>query len=200
MIGVMSYAQVDTVNLKVYAVCSTMAELTGKIITIKFEVDLNKCDPKTGFVSMEEKLFHFEESLRTKGIDFDRFDRSFNSRVSKTHEYEVFSFSGTEQEIEDVIEIVKDQEVSINSIKSTFEEKNLEDQDDSAICALQKAIDKAEYIAKSLGYEHCTLRSVDDETSGGGYSDLAMLLATMSISDVLSGSSSYSIIGYFDMY
>lgn len=193
------FGQSHKLNLKVLGSCPSGTPRIGQTITIKLVVDRNKCDPMTGFVSMEDKVFHFEEALRAKGIQFSEFNRSIKSGTSGTVDTEIYSYDGDDSQIEDVIEIAKNQQIKINNLRNRYEPRTLEDQDESAICALQEATRKAEYIAKSLGYENCELTSVDDDSSGA--MSLEAMLMAMTLQDFGDSSgSSYSIIGYFEVY
>lgn len=196
-----TYSQNPIVSLTVSGSCSSTPDRVGRSITLKFEVDKNKCDPLIGFISMEDKLYHFEESLKSKAINFSEFKRSFESKMTGSIQTEIYKYTGNDEDIEHVIDIAKNQEVEISKINDSYEKKNLEDQDVSANCALQDAIDRANYISKNLGYKHCKLISVDDDTSGVLSESLADLLAIMSTNDFLGGGgSTYSIVGHFEMY
>lgn len=198
--GINCSGQSKRMNLKVYGTCSSVSEKIGKKITLKIIVDRNKCDPEIGFISLDDKLFHLEESLVAKGINFSEFERSFKSGIKRNIETEIYSYVGQEKQIEEIIGLAKNQEIEISSIIDLFSKKSLKDQDEKAICALRDVIEKAEFISKSLGYENCDLKSVDDDTSGVGISSLSSMLASMSYAEILSGGSVYSIVGYFEVY
>lgn len=185
--------------VKVKGACSYTPKVIGKTIGLKLQVDENKCDPNTGYLSLEDRLYHFEEALRTKNIDFASFERSWNSKRRGSMITEIYSYSGSEQQVFDIADIAHGQGFQVTGISELYAEKTLEEQDQHAICALEKATEKAKLIAKDMGYENCELISVDDYTSTGNMS-LDYLMATMSMSDILSGGSSYSIFGYYKLY
>jgi len=195
-----NYLSSQTTSLKVFGNCTSFGEIIGKKITVKLSVDKNKCDPETGFISMEDKIYHFEQTIKSKGIQFSKFKRSLESKTVGTVHSEIFNFSGTEVEVDNVIQIARNQEIEVSNYSNKYKPKRLEDQDISAICALENAIQRAQFIAKNLGYENCELISVDDDTSSGSSASFMQLFSMLDLSDLMSGGSSYSIVGNFILY
>ncbi len=206
------FTQHKTVHLKVMGSCPSGSPKIGYAIKLAFIVDKNKCDPLIGFVSMEEKKHHFEETLNTKGVKFSNFEKSLTEcKFDGNIQQEIYVYKGDSIQIAEVIQIAKHHEIKINSVSPVYENKMLADQDEFAICALEQAIQKATYISKNLGYKNCILRSVDDDTSYlslygfdpemlEGMESMLALLSSMSPETANSGTGIYNIIGNFEMY
>lgn len=187
------------VELKVYGSCAYIPKKVGQTIKIEIVVDKNKCDPETGFQSIEDILFHFDGALKAKGIAFSEFTRLIaESKTKGTTQTVIYTYSGTEQEIESIAELAGNQEIQVKNVQYKYEERALEDQDDNAICALEDATSRAKHIAKVLGYKECILRAVDDETSSMSYWGSSYSLLTRE--QMLGGANTYGILGYFELY
>ncbi len=193
------HGQERQTSLKVYGICSYENEKIGQKITCKIKVDNNKCDPEVGFISIEEKIYHFEEALKAKDINFKQFTRSIDSKVKGSKEIEIFKYRGSDNEIAAIIDICKNQGIEISGFGNIYEKNKLSDQDNRAICALQDAMAKAEIIANELGYEHVELVGVDDDSSSVKAGSI-FLTTGISISSMLGGAGAYSIIGHFKAY
>jgi len=190
------HSQASKVNLKVFGTCASIPEKLGQTVTLEISVDKNKCDPETGFISIEDVLHHFRDALKARGLSFSEFERSMvDSKNEGTKQTEVYSYNGTEKEVDAIVELAQNQEIRVKRLRNRYEERTLEGQDETAICALEDATQRAEHIAKALGYENCLLRSVDDETSD--INSFRSSLSLMSVDQILGGASSYGIIGYF---
>ena len=195
-----SFAQAQVVQLKIQGSCSFVPEKIGQTIQLKIIVNKNKCDPEKGFFNMEERLVVFSDALRAEGVNFNRFKSSFESSRTNVEEIEILSYSGSKKEIEKVVDVARRLEIQIVSLNFDYSSRNLEEQDQSAICALKDAKNKAEKIAKELGLKNCVLRAIDDDTSGTRSLSLDLLLNRLSRDAILSGASTYSIFGYFELY
>lgn len=198
IIGSTVYSQTQPITLKVYQVCKSDRPLESQSIDIKFVVEKDKCDPNIGYISMEDRLYHFEDALKSRNINFSSFKRSITKSFKKENsEVEHFNFTGSEAELDVVIELSNNQGAEISNFRNNYLKMPLEEQDNSAICALEKAVSKAQFIANSLGYKNCKLIAVDDDSSSGGY--ISSYISSFG-SEYTSPSSSYSIIGYFEVY
>ncbi len=195
-------SQANRTKLKVYGVCPVAQEKIGETITLAFTVDKSKCDPEIGFVSMEQLLFHFEDALKVKGIDFSAFKKAMVSQVNGTVQTDEYSYVGTEQEIQDIVQICKNQEIRVKNIRARYPKITLEDQDERAICALKEVMRKAKVISSEMGYQNCDLVGIDDDSSPEGMSNLIALIMSMNLTELFGGSggSTYSIIGHFELY
>lgn len=195
------YSQTEEkVALQVMAKCERLGEVNGQEMTILFEENRNKCDPEIGYLSIEDLLQHFFESLEAINIDKNRFERSIiKSDRTKIWRREYYSIRGTIEEIKSIEKIVEDQLLTVEELRPTFVEYKLEDQDERAICAINRAVERANIIANNLGYKNCVLVSVDDDTSSA--LDLTIYVEMLlSMPAIEAGGSTYSIVGNFEMY
>ena len=194
-----SYSQ-EKVRLKVYGVCVTPYEEVGKSLRFEIKVDKNKCDPETGYISMEDRVYHLEEALKSKNIDFSELKKSIHSKQEGTVLTERYDFSGSDQEVARLVEVLQNHEMSITTYGNKYKDSKLEDQDAYAICALEDVISKAKLIANHLGYKKYELIGVDDNSSNQSKYSMIDFIDVSNFEKVYMGSSMYSIIGYFDLY
>jgi hypothetical protein len=185
-------------SLAVYGNCTSKGEIEGYKVKIQLVLDKSKCDPETGTTTLEEQELHLREALEVKSIPFSKLKKSIvESTVEGTVYTTTYYFTGSEEEVKTITKITDNQEILVNRISTVAKPRLLEDQDESAICALENAIKRAKTIAASLGYEHCLLVGIDDDTRDTRSS---FMFDDISLKDILNGASSYGILGYFELY
>lgn len=163
-------------------------ETSGYIIQVYFEENSDKCDPNTGFVSLEQQKIHFEEALKIKNIDFKDFKRNFPINI-ETPQREYYTYiANTEKQVDQIKNICINQFLNLNKFREDFSNYTLRDQDIAALEALKKTEQRAHNIAAHLGYSEVELMSIDDVTSRPylGFREAGILMSQSMISyDIL---------------
>jgi len=136
----------------------------GYGLKILFQEDPTKCDPVKGFIPIADQIKHFRESLIAIGIDPGSMLEIKNYVYS---EYKKQEFKMSVPDFSKFLEIISLSNRQLVQITGTFyayKEKKFEDEDASAISALQNANQKASVIAEHLGMRIHKILNVDDDT------------------------------------
>ncbi|MEE9439191.1 MAG: hypothetical protein V3V14_09345 [Saprospiraceae bacterium] len=188
LFSICTFAQKDTLYLKIKSNHFMGNETSGYIIQVYFEENSDKCDPNTGFVSLEQQKIHFEEALKIKNIDFKDFKRNFPINI-ETPQREYYTYiANTEKQVDQIKNICINQFLNLNKFREDFSNYTLRDQDIAALEALKKTEQRAHNIAAHLGYSEVELMSIDDVTSRPylGFREAGILMSQSMISyDIL---------------
>jgi len=132
-------------------------------LALTFEEDPSKCDPVVGFVSLEDQIKHFTESLNAKNLamQFKEQDGIIAS------EYPAKGYKLSVRKIEDLQEAIllaKEQRVEVQKVFYKYPEHDFVGEDAKAINALKDAQLKAELYASHIGKKVTRILHIDDDT------------------------------------
>ncbi len=139
-------------------------------LSLKFEEDPSKCDPIIGFVSLEDQIKHFTESLIASNLatQFKEEDTFVASDFpAKRYKLIVKKLN----ELDDAIRLAKEQRVEVEKVYYSYPEHDYVEEDAKAILALQDAQLKAELYAGHVGKKVNRILHIDDDTFGGQFNN-----------------------------
>lgn len=196
------FAQSDKTRLKIYAACPYEKEVTGEQIQVTFTVDKSRCDPEIGFISMDEKIYIFQDAMKEIDIDFKDFNRVLYGRSNGNNEIQNWHFEGSNEEIERIVKLSDERGFHLKNWNAVYGKRTLEDQDEYAICALKHTQEQAKRIAAKLGYKNCDLIGIDDDSSVVGFGNTQYLFQQFDFTNpsTFMSRGAYSIIGHFEVY
>jgi len=136
-------------------------------LKLKFEEDPSKCDPVVGFVSIEDQIKHFTESLVAANLAL-QFKEDDGLVISEFPAKKYSLVLRERDEMEEAIRLAKEQRVEVTTVKFLSPKHDFKDQDARAIKALQDARLKADIYAAHIGKKVTRILYIDDETSTVG--------------------------------
>ncbi len=158
----MLFAQTSTLSIMGKSSYVDYAE--GYSLKLKFEEDPSKCDPVVGFVSIEDQIKHYTESLEAAHIAM-RFKEDEGIVVSEFPTKKYTLILEDEEKMIEAIRLAKEQRVIVDKMYYLFPEHEFVDEDRKAILALHDAKFKAELYAGHIGKKLGRILYIDDETT-----------------------------------
>lgn len=141
-------------------------------LELRFEENPNRCDPNIGFVSLEDQLKHFKESIQSVGADPDRLEMIESLLYSEYRTQKCTYSDSNFTRMVKVIEKCHNLNIIIESSQYLFDPHSFEKEDLKAINAFNDAKNKAEIFKNEFGFENLDVISIDDDTSFSTLDDL----------------------------
>ena len=139
----------------------------GQELKIEFIEETNKCNTE-GFLSIDEQIDKLSHELNLVGIPFSKFsEHKLLINNNQGNKIKKFTFKTNNiDETTTVLEVCKDNFIKVNSLDYIFESKQLSDQDERMIKAIEETRKTVEVYAKKLNKKSIKIVSIDDDTSG----------------------------------
>jgi len=156
--------QAQTTTLSIMGNDSYIEYAEAYSVKLRFEEDPSKCDPIVGFVSLEDQIKHFSESLVAAQI----MSKPEASNIFIASEYPTKEFTllvSEEDQLIEAIRLAKEQRVQITKIYYVYPEHSYKEEDGRAVRALLDAKLKANIYAAHIGMKVNRILRIDDETS-----------------------------------
>lgn len=161
------FASAQKIDILIQSSYTQEYKSIGQELRIEFIEETNKCNTK-GFLSIDEQIDKFSYELNLVGIPFSKFKENKllinNNQDAKVKKY-IFETDNPD-EITTVLKVCKDNFIKVNSLDYNFDSKQLSDQDERMIKAIEETRKIAEIYAKKLNKKSIKIVSIDDDTSG----------------------------------
>lgn len=164
----------DSVYIRILGKYSYTSSTDSNIIFFSFIDDINKCDPKIGYIPINEKIKHFKESLKTNSINPKRlveFKKNFTNNLLfygfdgiPNNEKVFYLYSTSDLELINISRICVEQSVKVIFMNRKIKDKHLEDEYIYAANALENALQNANKYSKILNLPKISIVNIDDET------------------------------------